>query len=160
MNQYEIETMGQPTARKFHLKCKIVVKRIGIEEEQSKGKFNTERNFVFLIPSKISGETWGFLDAWLPIEDGKQHSEFPMIIEHPFHVYARGAAVRRNEKCEDHYIHLMSYGLAQLIWETPSLHNKEIDVTVLTEHDDALADSTIQGELPFEQKDYEGKESN
>ena len=142
------------TGRDYHLTCKILVMKKSFEDFQSKGTFQNENYFVYLIPV-LNGEAYAFFDAWLPL-DNKEQVEVPMEMKHPFNTNARGCVRRADASVPYHHIHLMSYGLAQLIVDNKkSLHGKEIQITVLDEHSDAAADLTVKGDLPFDQKRYD-----
>jgi hypothetical protein len=147
------------TEREYNLTCKIFVIKKTFRDFQSTGHFQNENFFVYLIPV-LNSEAYGFFDAWLPMNNDEQ-VEIPLSLRHPFNTNARGCVRRADEFVPFNHIHLMSYGLAQLIVDQKKVfHGKEILVTVMDEHSDSMADLTVKGEVPFELKKYESKEDS
>jgi hypothetical protein len=144
------------TEREYHLTCKIFIVKQSFEDYQSKGKFQNENYFVYLIPIH-NGEAYGFFDAWLPLNTGfEENVEIAMEMKHPFNTNARGAVRRPTPQIPYPHIFLMSYGVSQMIVANKNiLHGKEVMITVLDENNDAAADLTTKGELPFQKKKYE-----
>ena len=146
--------MHEATNNIFHLTCRLEVKKRSFIDEQSDGKkINREDSFVFLVPI-VSTEQFKFLAAWLP-DTTEEHTEIAMSLGYPFACHARGAVMRANKDCKEHHIFLMSYGVAQLIREQKTFHNKEISVVVFPDSDDDKADLTFEASLPFEKKKYD-----
>lgn len=152
-----------PVENSHTLKCKIKVKEITYDDIQSKGSQGlVTRKIVGLMPHESSEMSRCFA-ARLGLP-GKL-VECILQIDHPFHQYARGAILHpksmdpEQSHFEDHHIFLMSYGLSQIIIAKPSLHDKDIIVTVLPEGEDhpdgAPTDDEIAGEdlIDFDRKD-------
>lgn len=154
---------AEPTEQVYTLKCKIEVVEISYDDVQSKGsQGNVTRNVVCLVPQE-STEMYRFFAAWLGLP-GKL-VEVVLKIEHPFHVYARGAVLHPMSKdpeqshLEDHHIFLMSHGLTQIILGKPHLHGKEIILTTCPESEDhadgSPADTASDGDdiVDFDRKE-------
>ena len=148
----------EPDEQEYHLKCVITPYQVSYDDIQSQGSLgNMERTDIALIPSE-SSEMYRFMNAWL----GLPGEEVNVIvrIDHPFHMYVRTALMwpKSQDKpefsihslLEHHFLHLMNYGLAQIILAQPSLHGKEIEIVTMpasTDHPDgAPTDGNYVGE--------------
>jgi|WetSurMetagenome_2_1015567.scaffolds.fasta_scaffold06944_5 hypothetical protein len=154
---------AEPTEQTYNLKCNIVVKEISYDDIQSKGsQGNVTRKIVCLVPYE-SSEMYRFFSAWLGLP-GKL-VEVVLKIEHPFHVYARGAVLHpmsldpAQSHIEDHHIFLMSHGLTQIILGKPHLHGKDIVLSTCPESEDhadgSPADTASDGDdlVDFDRKE-------
>jgi hypothetical protein len=157
--------LTEDTYRNYVVRAKVVVKEIQFEDYQSTGRFMNSRKMVFLVP--VSGQMTAFFDAWLPEfsreEDAAKRAAGHLFhfnevvgrIEHPIHGLARLAVMRGNERCEKHHLFMMSYGLSLLMIEQ-NLDGQEIEIEILPENADELADLASKGDdlLPFEKKKF------
>lgn len=151
MNMNQPEKRLHPTEREYHLNCKVVVKEISYEDEQSKGSSLNTAKMVFLIPSEGSQRDL-FFAAWLP-EAETERNEIGLIIGNPVNGPCRASVMRKNKNLSEHHIFVMSFGAEQDLVQFAdskkwfNIRDRKISVTVLPENADVLLDQASDGDV-------------
>jgi hypothetical protein len=135
-----------PTEETYHLKCRVVIKDVSYEDQQSKGNTQATAKMVFLVPESSTQKDL-FLAAWLP-ETVEEWHEVALMIGAPINGPCRAAVMRKNARMDEHHIFMMSVGAGEdLIQEIEGqkkrwtwLNKRAISVTVLPEAEDQLLD--------------------
>jgi hypothetical protein len=136
----------QPTEQRYHLKCKVLVKKVSYMDYQSKGETLITEDFVFLIPQESTQRSL-FMGAWLP-DTLEGNSEIGLEIGRPVEGHARACLRRKNKIVPEAHIFVMSRGAEELIkdWARANrgfLWTRQdcyLDITVLAENEDELLD--------------------
>lgn len=136
---------GSPTNRNYHIKCRIFIKNIGYDDQQSRGSHgNCEAQMVFLEPED-STESWSFLNAWCP-ESESENVECSCIGDR---VGRFRAAVRRPDRRHGKpHLFVMTVDAEEAI-KSYNQHQRQnfpndiptLKVTVLAEEDDEVFES-------------------
>ena len=143
---------------RFILKCKVLVKAVTYEDEQSKGSSKVTEDMVFLIPQEGDQRSF-FFNKWLPDTEMDAY-EIGMEAGHPIHGVFRGCVKRGNRDCKEHHIFVMSRSAEEHLKNTKKsifnkLKNRYIRIQVLDESEDELVDQQEDFKLPFKKKEYE-----
>jgi hypothetical protein len=131
----------------FHLRVKVVVKFIEYQDTQSKGTSNAQADMVFLVPQE-SAQRDIFFAKYLPDISGEA-VELPSIIPYPVSGLARVALMRRDRRCDEHYLFVMSRGAEEDLKEC---RDRVIDLQILSENDDNVLDFQKDYVLPDQKK--------
>lgn len=129
----------EPMEQEYKLTCKIVFATKSYEDEQSLGKLGVlTRPVVLLVPIENS-QMYRFFNAWMGIPE--KRVEVLLRFDHPFHQYARSCimhpkSVDKESELEEHHLHLMAFGLSQMILAKPSLNGSEILISTCSASDD------------------------
>lgn len=130
-----IDPQDKAERETYTLKCKVVVKEIPYVDEQSKENVQRTDQMVFLVPEQ-STQMELFFFAWLP-EDPDTHHEIAMKAGHPVYGYFKGAVMRRNDRCNQHHIFVMSRGAEE---DLKMIKDKFLVVEVLPKDQEYQAD--------------------
>lgn len=112
-----------------------MVKNIAYKDVQSKGTTNADADMVFLIPTESSQRDF-FFAKYLPDVRGEA-VELPALIPYPVSGFARVALMRRDERCNEHYLFVMSRGAEEDLKEC---NGRELEVKILDEKEDIVLD--------------------
>lgn len=152
-----------PTEREYELMCRIVKKTIQYEDDQSRGSLgNTEAQVAILVPEG-SSECDRFLAAWLPepkivLSEGRilgdDFYECVAMVGSPIHSPVRLALHRASKLHPEPYLFVMSEGVGQDLLKIPTrlFRKPRIQVKILGEDADTVADSTHDPAMPFTAK--------
>lgn len=124
------------TEKEYHLKCKVLVKDVSYLDEQSKGSELKTEQMIFLIPQESTQRTM-FLNAWLP-DTVEEHHEVVFEGGYPVEGIFKGAVQRRNERCSEHHIFVMSRGAEE---DLKAMNGKFIQVKSLPASNEHLGDT-------------------
>lgn len=120
----------------LRLKARVVVKHLGYEDYQSKGKSQAEDDMVFLIPEEGTGRDLLFA-KYLPDVAG-EHVELAAILPSPVSGLARLALMRRDERSpEYHYLFVMTKSAEE---DLKNLNGRSLEVGILPEDCEHLLD--------------------
>lgn len=142
----ELTPAKLPTQETYRLKCRVVIKEVSYEDEQSKEtKLNTAR-MVFLVPKEGTQRDL-FFAAWLP-DSVEEWFEVALSVGAPINGPCRAAIMRKNARMDAHHLFVMSAGaeedLLQEFGGTKKswtlFRNRDIEVEVLPETEDKILD--------------------
>ncbi|NBP28676.1 MAG: hypothetical protein EBV23_03725 [Flavobacteriia bacterium] len=128
----------------FILKCKVVVKDVSYLDVQSKFAESRTEKMVFLIPQESTMRDF-FFAKWLPDFGTDEKPEIAMVLPSPVNGFVRGCVLRRDARCEDHYIFIMTRAAEE---DLKPLDGREIIAHVLHEDYEAVTDHTKNYEVP------------
>jgi hypothetical protein len=131
----------------FYLRCRVDVNFIEYEDHQSTGKTAAQADMVFLVPQESTHRDL-FFAKYLPDVAGEA-VELPAIIPYPVSGLARVAIMRRDKRCHEHYLFVMSKGAEEDLKECKG---RVIDVQILSENDDNILDFQKDYSLPDQKK--------
>lgn len=122
--------------RDYHLKCKIIVKDISYDDEQSKGVQKITEKMVFLKPYESTQRTM-FFNAWLP-ETKEEHFELACTAPYPIDGFFKASIHRVDDRfTEGHYLFVMSRGAEE---DFKKMNGRDIEITVLSAESEDEAD--------------------
>ena len=102
------------TQRRYHLTCKTrFFKKTVVDNLPGGNVKRYERTLVFLIPQE-SDERSRFLSAWLP-DTTKDYYEMSSFISSPVDSPSRLSVHRADQRCEKHYLVVMSKGVEDIL---------------------------------------------
>lgn len=136
------------TLQSYHLKCKVLVKEISYLDEQSKETVMRSEEMVFLVP-ELNTQGSLFLTAWLP-ETVEENHEVIFEAGHPIHGVFRGAVQRKNEKCGEHHIFVMSRGAEE---DLKAMRGKTVFITALPANEEVKGDMMRDFDLADDKSD-------
>ncbi len=145
---YEFDKRKQPTQIRYFLKCKVVVKDVSYDDEQSTGVQKVTENFVYLIPQEGTQRT-KFLMTWLPDTD-LECQEIGCEIGHPVYSLFRAALWRRTVHMEQIHIMVLTKATEDLL---KPLNGKTVQLEVLGEDEDEILDG--QADVDMARKDWD-----
>lgn len=122
----------------FVLRCRVEVKKIAYTDLQSQGEKEArqvEADMVFLIPLEGDQRDYMF-SKYLPHVRGES-TELPAMIPYPVSGFARVALMRRDKRCDEHYLFMMTKAVEEDLKECAG---RELEVRILDEKDDAVLD--------------------
>lgn len=122
----------------FVVTARVEVKKITYKDLQSQGEQaaqQVEDDMVFLIPLYSSQRDYLF-SKHLP-EIAGEAVELPAMIPHPVSGFVRVALMRRDKRCAEHYLFVMTKGAEE---DLKHCDGKEVEVRILSEHDDNVLD--------------------
>lgn len=112
----------------FVLRCLVDVREISYQDVQSKETVQRSEKMVFLIPQEGTQRSF-FFAKWLPDVE-KESPEIAMVIPYPVNGFVRGCVCRRDHRCPEHHIFVMSRGAEE---DLKNIHGKTIEILVLHE---------------------------
>lgn len=143
MNELESDL----TQRRYHLSCKTRFYTKTVEDVLPGGVTKRyERTLVLLIPQE-SDERSRFLSAWLP-ETTQDYYEVSSFISSPVDSPSRLSIHRADERCEKHYLVVMSKGVEDILVRLRE--GTTINIQVLKASEDSEADFAPDTEYNFE----------
>jgi len=145
---YEFDKRKKPTEIRYFMKCKVLVKEVSFEDEQSKGKSQVNDKFVYLIPEDSTQRT-KFLMTWLP-DTNLECQELGCEIGHPVFALFRAALWRETEHLKQIHIMVLTKSTEELL---KPLDGKYVQLEVLGEDEDELMDGQVDHDM--DKKDWE-----
>ena len=130
--------------QRYQLKCKVVVKEVTYQDEQSTGTTNVSESLVFLT-IEPSTQRDLFYSVWLP-DTVETPTELVCQAGHPVYSTFRCALWRRSQFVGDIHLFVMSKGTEEVLKE---MTDKYIVIEVLGEQEDQLADTQRDWNLPY-----------
>ncbi len=140
MVEMNFEEQGDPTQRKYVLRCKLKFFRKWVAEIVNGKDLGHERKQVMLVPQE-GGQQIAFFDAWLPHKVG-DYFEVTGFIGSSIDSPTRFAVCRSDAKCEKHYLHVMSTGVADVLRDRDEGSN--FQVTINPANSDSEADDSLE----------------
>lgn len=119
----------------FVIRVRVECKRVGYIDHQSKWSKQDEDEMVFLIP--LEGTQRDLMFAKYLQDTTENHTELAAAIGHPVGGLARLALMRRDRRCENHYLFVMTKGAEE---DLKNVNGKEIEVRLFSEDFDELLD--------------------
>lgn len=128
----------------FIIKCKVATRDVAYLDVQSKFAESRTEQMVFLIPQESTMRDF-FYAKWLPDFGTEEKPEIAMILPSPVNGFVRGCVLRRDARCDEHHIFVMTRAAEE---DLKALDGREIIVHVLHEDYEAVTDFTKNYDLP------------
>lgn len=117
------------------IRARILAKKVGYKDVQSKWERQDEDTMVFLIPVESTQRDLMF-SKYLQDMVG-EHTELGAAIGQPVNGVARLALMRRDHRCSDHYLFVMTKGAEE---DLKNANGREIEVRILPADQDQVLD--------------------
>jgi hypothetical protein len=141
----ELSKTPRPEERRYIVTCRVLVKEVSYEDEQSTGTTTVTESLVFLLPEQSTQRDL-FYNAWLP-DTADTPVEIVCEAGHPVYGMFRAALWRRSQFTGDIHLFVMSKGAEE---ELKQINGKRIELTVYGEQEDQAIDGAHRDwELPY-----------